>query len=69
MLQLIISALHKENIAVWRIKKTESCRSELYFIKKDLDIPRFAKINEYQEQENPELTYWLKYSKHRMERP
>lgn len=48
MLQLIISALHKENIAVWRIKKTESCRSELYFIKKDLDIPRFAKINEYQ---------------------
>ena len=28
-----------------------------------------AKINEYQEQENQELTYLLKYSKHRMERP
>lgn len=47
MLQMISSVLKKEKIAVWRINKTESQRAELYFIRKELDIPRFAKINEY----------------------
>lgn len=47
MLQLIKNALEKENVAVWQIKKTQTQRAELYFIKKKLDIPRFAVIPEY----------------------
>lgn len=48
MLQLIQKVLKKENIEVWQIKKTISERAELYFVKKQLDIPRFAQMSEYQ---------------------
>ncbi|MCQ2457717.1 MAG: metallopeptidase TldD-related protein [Clostridia bacterium] len=48
MLQLIRNALEQENVAVWQIRKTETRRAELYFIKKKLDIPRLAVMNEYQ---------------------
>lgn len=48
MLQLIQSVLEKEKVAVWQIKKTGTRRAELYFIKKKLDIPRYAELQEYQ---------------------
>lgn len=48
MLQLIRKVLEQENIAVWQIRKTETRRAELYFIRKKLDIPRLAVMNEYQ---------------------
>lgn len=48
MIELIQKALEKENVAVWRINKRLDERAELYFIKKTLDIPRFASIPEYE---------------------
>ena len=58
---LIQALKEKKNDAEAMREVTKFYYSELYGV--------LAKINEYQEQENPELTYWLKYSKHRMERP
>lgn len=48
MLELITKILEKENVAVWQIRKTETRRAELYFIKKQLDMPRFALMREYE---------------------
>lgn len=47
MIDKIIDALKKENVAVWQINSTQTKRAELYFIKKKLDIPRMAEMKEY----------------------
>lgn len=48
MLNLILETLKKENIAVWKVKKTLRERAELYFIRKQLDMPRYAVVPEYE---------------------
>lgn len=48
MVSKIINALKKENVATWRINSTKTKRAELYFIKKNLDIPRYAEMQEYE---------------------
>lgn len=48
MLNRIIDALGKENVSVWQINSTLTDRAELYFIRKKLDMPRLARIQEYE---------------------
>ncbi len=47
MIERIQEALKQEGVSVWRIEKTREERAELYFIKKELDQPRFADITRY----------------------
>ena len=47
MIGKIRKALEEEGVAVWRIEKTREERAELYFIKKELDQPRYADITLY----------------------
>ncbi|MBR3036913.1 MAG: hypothetical protein IKI54_06450 [Lachnospiraceae bacterium] len=44
MIERIQRALEKEGIELYRIVSCREQRAELYFIKKDLDLPRFADI-------------------------
>lgn len=48
MITKIQQALKEAGVLVWQIKKSENKRAELYFIKKQLDMPRYASIVEYQ---------------------
>lgn len=47
MIELIQNALHKSGINLWRITETVSKTAELYYIKKELDIPRYKDMKEY----------------------
>lgn len=48
MLNIIKNVLEQEKIDVWQVRKSETKRAELYFVKKELDIPRFSVISEYE---------------------
>ena len=47
MVNRIIDILKKNNIEVWRVTESASQTAELYFVKKQLDIPRFKDTKLY----------------------
>lgn len=47
MIEQIQNILHESGISLWRITETDKKTAELYYIKKELDIPRFKDMKEY----------------------
>lgn len=45
-MKTIKDALAKAGVSVWRITRTHTDAAELYFIKKELDIPRYKSVTE-----------------------